>query len=137
MPAIGNLPHLDIDPVFLFSSVCVSATATGVEEEGDGRVVEEKRPSFWTTSSRHPSTLLIGSLEREGEVMVGGSSARFDSRVGPEGGIGAMGSKTRREMSNEFSVYAGSSWFTFLPHRPYFCGSEDIISSAWPWRLAR
>ena len=41
--------------------------------------------------------------------MVVGSSARLDFRVGSEGRIGAMGSKTRREMSNEFSVYAGSS----------------------------
>ena len=53
-----------------------------------------------------------GPLEREGEAMVGGNSARIDFRVGSEGGAGATGSKTRREMSNELRVRAGSSWFT-------------------------
>ena len=41
----------------------------------------------------------VVALEREGEAMVGGSLTKIDSRVGSEGGVGAMGSKTRREMS--------------------------------------
>ena len=87
-----------------------------MEEGGDGREVDEK------VSSSFPSMAVLddffevsfdpsftGSLEREGEAMVGGSSARLDSRVGSDGGEGATGSKTRREMSNELRVCAGSS----------------------------